>query len=539
MTQNPPVHLDGHALTLEDLVAVTREGRPVALAPAALDRIRASRAYVESLLTPDAPSAYGINTGFGIFADRRIAPGDSAQLARNLILSHAVGVGAPFPEEVVRAAMLVRANTLALGHSGVRPTIIETLIAMLNAGVHPLVPEQGSLGSSGDLAPLCHLALVFTRDDADREEESGEAILGGKKMSGRAAMRAADIPRVVLSAKEGLALNNGATFSAAVAALALADAENLIRNSEIVTAMALEALLGVTAAFDEHLHAARKQAGQATVAANLRALVAGSSFVDAAGRVQDPYSLRCVPQILGPVRDTLNFVRGWIENEINAATDNPLIFPDPSAGSGQAPTGSREAHPGPMKAISGGNFHGEVIGLGMDYLGIALAEVGALAEQQINRMVNDKLSFGLPPMLVSEAGAAGLNSGLMMPHYTAVSLALENRTLAHPDSVHSLPTSAGQEDHNANSLTAARHARQIIQNVTCILGIAFLTAAQAMDLRRIALPDRRFAPATAAALARLRREVPFIEHDRLMQPDIERMCELVRSGEIARAAVDG
>ncbi|MBF8283658.1 MAG: hutH [Anaerolineales bacterium] len=532
MTQNPPVHLDGHALTLEDLVAVTREGRPVALAPAALDRIRASRAYVESLLTPDAPSAYGINTGFGIFADRPIAPGDSAQLARNLILSHAVGVGAPFPEEVVRAAMLVRANTLALGHSGVRPTIIETLIAMLNAGVHPLVPEQGSLGSSGDLAPLCHLALVFTRDDADREEESGEAILGGKKMSGRAAMRAADIPRVVLSAKEGLALNNGATFSAAVAALALADAENLIRNSEIVTAMALEALLGVTAAFDEHLHAARKQAGQATVAANLRALIAGSSFVDAAGRVQDPYSLRCVPQILGPVRDTLNFVRGWIENEINAATDNPLIFPDPSAGSG-------EAHPGPMKAISGGNFHGEVIGLGMDYLGIALAEVGALAEQQINRMVNDKLSFGLPPMLVSEAGAAGLNSGLMMPHYTAVSLALENRTLAHPDSVHSLPTSAGQEDHNANSLTAARHARQIIQNVTCILGIAFLTAAQAMDLRRIALPDRRFAPATAAALARLRREVPFIEHDRLMQPDIERMCELVRSGEIARAAADG
>jgi histidine ammonia-lyase len=524
VTRHSPLHLDGHALTITDLVAVARERRPVALAPAALDRIRASRAYVESLLTPDAPPVYGINTGFGIFADRRIAPGDSAQLARNLILSHAVGVGDPFPEEIVRAALLVRANTLALGHSGVRPIIIETLIAMLNAGVHPLVPEQGSLGSSGDLAPLCHLALVFTRDDADRNEESGEAILDGQKMSGRAAMRAANIPRVVLSAKEGLALNNGATFSAAIAALALADAENLIRNSEIVTAMALEALLGVTAAFDEHLHAARKQTGQAVVAANLRALIAGSSFVDGAGRVQDPYSLRCVPQILGPVRDTLAFVRGWIENEINAATDNPLIFPD---------------HPGPVKAISGGNFHGEVIGLGMDYLGIALAEVGALAEQQINRMVNDKLSFGLPPMLVSEAGAAGLNSGLMMLHYTAVSLALENRTLAHPDSVHSLPTSAGQEDHNANSLTAARHARQIIENVTRILGIEFLTAAQAMDLRRLALPDRQFARATAAALARVRREVPFIEHDRLMQKDIERACELVRSGEIVRAATDG
>jgi histidine ammonia-lyase len=527
MTDSHPLNLDGHSLAIEDLVAAARKKLPVALAPAALDPILASRAYVESLLAPGAPPVYGINTGFGIFADRPIAPGDTAELARNLILSHAVGVGDPFPEEIVRAAMLVRANTLALGHSGVRPVIIETLIAMLNAGVHPIVPEQGSLGSSGDLAPLCHLALVFTRDDADREEESGEAIVGGKQMSGREAMRTAGIPRVVLGAKEGLALNNGATFSAAVAALALADAENLVRNAEIVTAMALEALLGVSAAFDEHLHAARKQAGQAAVAANLRALVAGSSYVDAAGRVQDPYSLRCVPQILGPVRDTIAFVRGWVENEINAATDNPLIFPDPSASSGQA-------HPGPVKAISGGNFHGEVIAFGMDYLGIAMAEVGALAEQQINRMVSDKLSFGLPPMLVSEAGAAGLNSGLMMPHYTAVSLALENRTLAHPDSVHSLPTSAGQEDHNANSLTAARHARQVVENVTRILGIEFLTAAQAMDLRRHALPDRRFAPATAAALARIRREVPFIEHDRLMQRDIERVCAMVSSGEMAR-----
>ena len=520
MASSTPLSLEGHSLTVEDLLAVARDRRPVALSPNALAGVQASRAYVESLLTPGAPPVYGINTGYGIFADRAIAPGDTAQLARNLILSHAVGVGDPFPEEVVRAAMLVRANTLALGHSGVRLVIVETLIAMLNAGVHPTVPQQGSLGSSGDLAPLCHLALVFTRDAADREEESGEALFGGQHLSGRAAMQAAGIPRVILSAKEGLALSNGATFCAALAALAVADAENLIRNGEIVTAMALEALLGVSAAFNERLHTVRRQAGQNEVAAHLRALIAESSFVDAAGRGQDPYSLRCVPQILGPVRDTLKFVRRWVENEINAATDNPLIFPD---------------LPGSVKALSGGNFHGEVMGLGMDFLGIAMAEVGALAEQQINRLVNDKLSFGLPPMLVGETGAAGLNSGLMMAHYTAVALALENQTLAHPDSIHSLPTSAGQEDHNANALTAARHARQIIENVTRILGIAFLTAAQAMDLRRrTMLPDRHFASATAAALARLRRGVLFIEHDRLLQPDIERVCELVRSGEIVQ-----
>jgi histidine ammonia-lyase len=433
-----PLHLNGHSLSIEEVVSVARDRRPATLAPEALDGIRASRAYVESLAARGAPPVYGINTGYGVFADRPISPEDSAQLARNLIVSHAVGVGDPFPEEIVRAAMLVRANTLALGHSGVRPMIIETLIAMLNAGVHPVVPEQGSLGSSGDLAPLCHLALAFTTDEANRDEESGEAIFGGKKMSGRAAMRAAGIPRVALSAKEGLALNNGATFSAALAALAVADAENLIRHSEIVAAMALEALLGASSSFDERLHRARKQPGQMETAAHLRALIAGSTFVDAAGRVQDPYSLRCVPQILGPARDTLTFVQRWVENEINAATDNPLIFPDPSASSGQATsTGSGQGRPGAMRAISGGNFHGEVLALGMDFLGIALAEVGALAEQQINRLVNDRLSFGLPPMLVSDSATAGLHSGLMMPHYTAVSLALENQTLAHPDSVHS------------------------------------------------------------------------------------------------------
>jgi histidine ammonia-lyase len=514
VSSSEPLLIDGHSLAIEDVVAVARHGRPVELAPAARAAMQASRAFVESLLTPDASPIYGINTGFGVFANRSVSPADSEQLNRNLVLSHAVGVGDPFSEEVVRAAILIRANTLAIGHSGVRPVIVETLLAMLNAGVHPVVPQQGSLGSSGDLAPLCHLALVMLNDEA-----SGEAIYRGRRMSGAEAMAAAGIARLTLKAKEGLALSNGATFSGAVAALALSDAETLIADSILATALALEALLGVSNAFDERLHAVRRQGGQSVVAAVLRRLIAGSTFVDSAGRVQDPYSLRCAPQILGPALDTLRFVRGWIENEINAATDNPLLF---RAGTS-------------FDVISGGNFHGELIGMGMDYLGIAVAEAGAILEQQINRLLNEKLSFGLPPMLVGDPEAAGLNSGLMMPHYTAVSLVLENQTLAHSDSVHSLPASAGQEDVNANALTAARHATQIVANVAHILAIHFFTVAQAIDLRAMAHPDKRLSPASAAAQARLRREVPFVAHDRLFHPDLERLWRLVLNGDILRA----
>ena len=509
-----PLYVDGNSLTIADVVAVARQHRPVQLAPSAREAVQASRAFVESLLTPDAPPVYGINTGFGVFANRSVSPADSAQLNRNLILSHAVGVGDPFAEEVVRAAMLIRANTLAIGHSGTRPIVVETLLAMLNAGVHPVVPQQGSLGSSGDLAPLCHLALVMLED-----ETSGEAIYRGRRMSGTEAMAAAGIAQLTLGAKEGLALSNGATFSGAVAALAVSDAETLIADSTLATAFALEALLGVSDAFDERLHAARRHDGQSLIAASLRRLIAGSTFVDSAGRVQDPYSLRCAPQIVGPAHDTLNFVRSWIENEINAATDNPLLFRENDS----------------FKVISGGNFHGELIGMAMDYLSIAMAEIGAMLEQQINRLLDEKLSFGLPPMLVGDPAAAGLNSGLMMPHYTAVSLVLENQTLAHPDSVHSLPTSAGQEDVNANALTAARHASQIVANVAHILAIQFFTVAQAIDLRAIAHPDKRLSPASAAAQARIRREVPFIAHDRLFHPDLERLRRLVLNGDILRA----
>ncbi len=517
----PTLLLSGHALTIADVVDVARHNRSVTLAPEARERMAASRAYVESLNRPDAPPVYGINTGFGIFANRSVSPDDSAKLSRNLILSHAVAVGDPFPEDVVRAAMLIRANTLALGHSGIRPEVVETLLTMLNEGLTPVVPQQGSLGSSGDLAPLCHLALVFTTDDRNEESESGAATLSGQQLSGKAAMLAANISRVVLGTKESLALINGATFSAAVTALAAADAANLIRHAELCTAMALEALLGVSDALDPRIHAARTHTGQSDVATHLRAYLNGSSFINATGRVQDAYSLRCAPQVIGPALDTLRFIEKWVTAEINAATDNPLIFADES---------------GTMRALSGGNFHGEVMGFAADFLGIALTEVGAILERQINRMVNNNYSDGLQPMLVASPEAAGLNSGLMMPHYTAVSLALENQTLAHPDSVHSLPTSAGQEDHNANSLTAARHLWQIARNLGRILAVHFLTSTQAIDLRRAANLSFQLAPATSAAHTLVRRIAAFVERDRIYYPDLERLTAIIMAGHIVRAA---
>jgi histidine ammonia-lyase len=515
-----PLTLTGHDLTIAQVVAVARQGQTVQLDPAAKSRMAASRAYVDSLMRPDAPAVYGINTGFGIFSNQSVSPSDSQTLSRNLILSHSVATGDPFPIEVVRAAMLIRANTLAIGHSGIRPEIIETLLAMLNAGLTPEVPQQGSLGSSGDLAPLCHLALVFTTDANDREEESGWALLNGQRLRGQPAMRQANLPRYVLGAKESLALINGATFCAAVAALAVADAENLITTSEAATALALEALMGVSGAFDDRIHGARRHASQRAVADRIRALIAGSTYIDAGRQVQDAYSLRCAPQMIGPVVDTVTLVSNWIENEINAATDNPLIFSEPD---------------GSHRAISGGNFHGEVVGLGMDYLGIAVAELGALAERQINRLIDNNYSHRLPPMLVNSPEAAGVNSGLMMPHYTAVSLALENQTLAHPDTVHSLPTSAGQEDINANALTAARHARQIVLNVAHILAIHLFTVTQAIDLRRAAVPSQTLAPLTSRLHTAIRTLVPFVEQDRLYQPDLERLRTFILEGALARS----
>lgn len=511
--------IDGSHLTIEDVVAVARQGEEVGLAPEARLRMEQSRAWVEALAGAGEP-VYGINTGFGVFSEARVSPAETLTLNRNLILSHAVGTGAELPSEVVRAALLIRANTLAAGFSGVRPSLVETLLQMLNRWVTPVVPSQGSLGSSGDLAPLAHAALVFTADPAGGDQESGWANFGAarpERMSGKAAMQAAGIPRLVLGAKEGLALTNGATFSAALAALAVADSGRLLEAAEVALAMSLEALLGVSAAYDERLHRARRQPGQMAVAARIRQLTLGSSLLDSQQRVQDAYSLRCAPQVLGAVRDTLEHVRAVIGREINAATDNPLLFE-------------------PGEAISGGNFHGEPIGLAMDFLGIAMAEVAAISERRIFRLTDGRLNGGLPPMLVDDPRQAGLNSGMMMPQYTAASLVLENRTLAAPDSTNSLPASAEQEDHNANSMTAARHARQIIENTAHVLAIEAYCAARALDLRLRERPEASLGAGVAEAYARIRARVPYRAGDAWWAPEIEAVRELLLSEPLATPA---
>jgi len=503
------IEIDGSHLTIEEVIAVSRHGEDVCLSSKARRAIRQSRAWIESIIETGEP-VYGINTGFGIFSEHRIPVSDSTKLSRNLILSHAVGTGEPLDDEVVRAAILVRANTLAKGFSGVREVVVDTLIALLNNGVTPVVPCQGSLGSSGDLAPLSHLALVFTTDEQGLEEESGLARFDREVFSGKEAMARAGIDRIILGAKEGLAINNGATFSAAIAALAVYDAETLMHTAEISLAMSLEAVMGCAAAFDERLHQARGHQGQERVAQAVRRLTAGSSLLDAYGRIQDAYSLRCAPQVQGVGWDTLAFVRGIVEVEINAAIDNPLLF-DPGI------------------ALSGGNFHGEPIGVAMDYLSIALSEIGSISERRTFRLTDGHLNADLPPMLVDRLSSAGLNSGLMMPQYTAASLVLENQTLASPDSVHSLPTSAEQEDHNANSMTAARHTREIVNNTAHILAIELFTSARALDLRLRQNPDAQLGKGTGKAYRQIRKIVAYQPGDAWWGPEIEQVRKLIMS----------
>ena len=501
------VEINGHSLTYENLVKVAREGETVSIAAEAVQTIIASHHRLEKIIESKRP-VYGINTGFGIFAEYPIPVEASAKLSRNLILSHSVGTGEPLPEDVVRAGMLVRANTLAKGYSGVRLEVVQTLIDMLNSDVTPVIPSQGSLGSSGDLCTLSHLALVFTTDKEDREEDSGWARYQNVMMTGKAAMEAAGIPRVILGPKEGLALNNGATFSAAVTALALVDAEYLLKVADASLALSLEAMMGCLAAYDARIHHVRGHEGQQHVAEHIREMTAGSTLLDSSGRVQDAYSLRCAPQVQGPVEETLQFIKRIVERELNAATDNPLIFE-------------------PDVVLSGGNFHGEPVGLAADYLSISMSELGAISERRIFRMTDGKLNYGLPPMLVDSQEAAGLNSGMMIPQYTAASLVLENQTLSVPDSVHSLPTSAEQEDHNANSMTAARHARQVVANVTHILAIELYAAARAIDLRIRQMPHARLGKETSAVYRKIRDEIPYQAGDIWWGPEIDRVRKMI------------
>ncbi|MCD4672328.1 MAG: histidine ammonia-lyase [Anaerolineaceae bacterium] len=505
------IKINGSGLTLEEIAGVAREGKNVGLSEEGRTLIRVSRKRLETILGSHRP-VYGINTGFGIFADRRIPDIEAATLSRNLILSHAVGTGTDLNDEVVRSAMLVRANTLTKGFSGVREEIVQTLVAMLNKGVTPSVPSQGSLGSSGDLCPLSHMALVFTTDEKDRDEDSGWACYKGVRLTGKQAMHEADIVRIVLGPKEGLALNNGATFSAALAALAVIDADYLLDLAEYSLALSMEAMLGCSDAYDSRIHRARGQEGQISVAERVSRLLEDSDLIDSSGRVQDAYSMRCAPQVQGAARETVNFARKIVEKEVNAATDNPLIFDKGTV-------------------LSGGNFHGEPVGFVCDFMSIAMAEVGAIAERRIFRLTDGKLNAGLPPMLVDRPEEAGLNSGMMIPQYTAASLVLENQTLANPDSVHSLPTSAEQEDHNANSMVSARHTRRILQNLAQILSIELYTAARAIDLRLREKPEAKLGAGTRQIYEKLRSAVPYQAGDAWWAPEINRVRELVDNKE--------
>jgi histidine ammonia-lyase len=511
--ERPVVRVAGQGMRPEDVAAVARDLADVSLDEAARVEMSRSRATVARLVDAGEP-VYGVTTGFGDLASVRVSPADARRLQENLLVSHAVGVGPPHDRETVRAMLLLRANTLARGRSGCRPELVEMLLEFVRRGVHPVVPEQGSVGASGDLAPLAHLSLPLIG--------RGRAEVDGRVMSGEEALRAVGLQPLRLEAKEGLALLNGTQQMTAIGALLVCDAERLLATASVVAAMSIEALLGTDVAFAEAYHATRPHPGQVRVAAELRALLRGSAIQRAhhgqPHKVQDPYSIRCVPQVHGASRDALAWVRSVIEIEINSATDNPLVFPEGS-------DASRDAlATGGGHVISGGNFHGQPVAIAMDLAAIALAELGSISERRTALLIDGRLS-GLPPFLVAEPG---LNSGLMLLQYTAAALVSENKVLAHPASVDSIPTSANQEDHVSMGATAARHARDVIRNVERILALELLCAGQGLDFRVATIGPP--GDGVAAAHGRLRGRVAHLDSDRDPGPDIAAALDLVRSG---------
>jgi histidine ammonia-lyase len=497
-SKNKVLKITGDSLLIEDLLNVSRKKQPVDLDEEALQRVVRSRTMLEKLVE-DESVVYGITTGFGRFSDVIISRKDAIQLQKNLISSHATAVGVPLPEEAVRGALLLRINALARGCSGVRPLLLERLIDILNKGVVPIIPEQGSLGASGDLAPLSHLALVVIGE--------GEAIYQGTRMTGAEALSAAGLEPIILLAKEGLALINGTQVMTSIGALAYYDAVNLLKTAMITAALTLEAQLAVPDAFDPLIARVRPYQGHQYVAEAIRRLVVGSELVGSDKRkVQDAYSLRCIPQVHGATVNALDYTRSILEIELNSVNDNPLLFPEEN------------------RVLSGGNFHGQPVAQAMDFMAMAVAELASIAERRIERLVNPALS-GLPPFLVKEGG---LNSGLMIAQYTAASLVSENKVLCHPASVDSIPSSANQEDHVSMGTTSARKARKIVDNVASVLGIELLTAAQAIDFRGA----ENLGLGTAAAYKLLRQEVDFIDKDRVLYPLVNRAIDMVTSGRL-------
>lgn len=521
MTANRVV-LTGADLTVEDVEAVARLGAEAVLDDAARARMERSRAVVDALVDEGAV-VYGVTTGFGALADRSIDRADTARLQENLLVSHAVGVGEPLPRDVVRAMLLLRANTLALGFSGARVAVAERLLDFLRLGIHPVVPSQGSVGASGDLAPLAHLALPLIG--------RGHAELGGQVVPALIALRETGLEPLVLGAKEGLAILNGTQLMSALGALLAADAARLCGTASVAAAMSVEALLGTDVAFSEALQAARPHPGQVAVAAELRWLLRDSTLQRAhhasAHKVQDPYSLRCTPQVQGAARDALDHLRRVLAVEMNAATDNPLIFPDGGVADASATA------TGGGRVISGGNFHGEPIAMALDFAKIGLAELGAISERRTALLVDPHLNGGLPAFLGSDSG---LDNGFMLLQYTAAALASENKSLAHPASVDSIPTSANQEDHVSMGPIAGRQARRILEHVERIVAIELLCAARALELRLAMVPGTNPGAGVAAAHAAIREVVRPWDGDRELGPDIESLTKLVHEGGLAGLA---
>jgi histidine ammonia-lyase len=521
------VTLTGSGLTVEAVEAVARGGAAVSLDPQARARVQRSRDVVERLVAEGAV-VYGVTTGVGALADRSIDPADAAKLQENLLLSHAAGVGEPLPRDVVRAMLLLRANTLALGFSGVRPVVVERLLAFLELGIHPVVPAQGSVGASGDLAPLAHLALPLIGH--------GHAELGGRAVPGLVALREVGLEPLELGAKEGLALLNGTQLMTALGVLLVADAERLLATASVAAAMSVEALLGTDVAFSDALQRARPHPGQLRVAAELRWLLRDSGLQQAhhasKHKVQDPYSLRCAPQVHGAARDAIAQLRRVVSIEMNAATDNPLIFPDGGVADASATA------TGGGRVISGGNFHGEPVALALDYAKAGLAELGSISERRIALLQDPRLNGGLPAFLTGSSGKPGLETGLMLLQYTAASLVSESKVLSHPASVDSIPTSANQEDHVSMGPIAGRHARAVLAATERVVAIELVCAAQALDLR-LAEPDLAGVLAgegVREALSRVRAVIRPWGSDREPGPDLEAATELVHSGALADLA---
>ncbi len=500
------VEITGKTLTIEEVVAVAQNRAFVTpLGRETRERMEASQQWLHDAIRQKKQVFYGINTGFGSHANDVIDPDQAGQLSRNVILADVAGVGNPLPQEIVRAMMVIRANTISSGHSAVRPAVVEQLIAMLNKNVVPQVPEKGSLGASGDLVPLAHIAIVATCD-AKGGGYSGKAWYKGELLTGEKAMEKAGIPRLKLIFKEGNSMINGTAFMAAAGCLAIDKCEKLVEHADIAAAMSLEAFTAISNAFHPDLHAASNQTGQINTAARLRTLLKGSQLIDANPRVQDAYSLRCIPQIIGPVKDTIAFARQYIENTLNASIDNPLVFP----------TG-KDFH-----SVSGGNFHGEGLAFMMDFLSIAISEVANVSDRRSFALLTPELNNGLPSMLIK---SNGINTGLMVAQYSGASLVSDNKTLAHPDSVDSIPTSANQEDHVSMGANGARHLLEIINNVTHVVAIEFLCAAQAIDFRENG--KDRLGIGAAAAYSLIREKVHMYQNDHEMSPDIETLANLI------------